>query len=260
MLLFDLWYKVQEETPIFFCASLTRTTVSLKPEYDLLNCDGLVQFLLHFEEFINLVYLFLHLAHAAASAFAESIAQRYVHVWVWSQCGIHSLCLSLGSCRKVTMATQKQLARLWHTTNIYMYPAIHEYAEKLTSLFPDPLKVNWFWQEQGLVKWVSVYKKYLLNNQEPWYLYGENLYWEYRLSVKEHEGPQAFSLDLAINKHNIPNFCSVCFLPSLVTVKRRCHLKNYLNEEDVYYSYMSPALIFLISWKSTVKIVWQYFV
>ncbi|KAJ7424067.1 Alanine--glyoxylate aminotransferase 2, mitochondrial [Pitangus sulphuratus] len=50
--------------------------------------------------------------------------------------------VSVGHCHpKVTMATQKQLARLWHTTNIYMHPSIHEYAEKLTSLFPDPLKV-----------------------------------------------------------------------------------------------------------------------
>ncbi|KAM3655058.1 alanine--glyoxylate aminotransferase 2, mitochondrial isoform X2 [Ammospiza nelsoni] len=50
--------------------------------------------------------------------------------------------VSVGHCHpKVTMATQKQLARLWHTTNIYMHPAIHEYVEKLTSLFPDPLKV-----------------------------------------------------------------------------------------------------------------------
>lgn len=43
--------------------------------------------------------------------------------------------------RKVTMATQKQLARLWHISSIYMHPSIQEYAEKLTSLFPDPLKV-----------------------------------------------------------------------------------------------------------------------
>ncbi|NWR38856.1 AGT2 aminotransferase, partial [Tachuris rubrigastra] len=50
--------------------------------------------------------------------------------------------VSVGHCHpKVTMATQKQLARLWHTTNIYMHPSIHEYAEKLTSLLPDPLKV-----------------------------------------------------------------------------------------------------------------------
>lgn len=42
------------------------------------------------------------------------------------------------------MAIQKQLARLWHTTNIYMHPSIQEYAEKLTSLLPDPLKVLHF--------------------------------------------------------------------------------------------------------------------
>lgn len=51
---------------------------------------------------------------------------------------------SCATCRKVTMATQKQLARLWHTTNIYMHPSIQEYAEKLTSLLPDPLKVRCF--------------------------------------------------------------------------------------------------------------------
>ncbi|XP_058851647.1 alanine--glyoxylate aminotransferase 2, mitochondrial isoform X1 [Acipenser ruthenus] len=33
------------------------------------------------------------------------------------------------------------MGRLWHTTNIYMHSPIHEYAEKLTSLLPDPLKV-----------------------------------------------------------------------------------------------------------------------
>ncbi|XP_021235653.1 alanine--glyoxylate aminotransferase 2, mitochondrial [Numida meleagris] len=50
--------------------------------------------------------------------------------------------VSVGHCHpKVTMAAQKQLACLWHTTNIYMHPSIHEYAEKLTSLLPDPLKV-----------------------------------------------------------------------------------------------------------------------
>ncbi|XP_032061931.1 alanine--glyoxylate aminotransferase 2, mitochondrial isoform X2 [Aythya fuligula] len=50
--------------------------------------------------------------------------------------------VSVGHCHpKVTMAIQKQLARLWHTTNIYMHPSIQEYAEKLTLLLPDPLKV-----------------------------------------------------------------------------------------------------------------------
>ncbi|XP_030368148.1 alanine--glyoxylate aminotransferase 2, mitochondrial isoform X2 [Strigops habroptila] len=50
--------------------------------------------------------------------------------------------VGVGHCHpKVTMATQKQLARLWHISSIYMHPSIQEYAEKLTSLFPDPLKV-----------------------------------------------------------------------------------------------------------------------
>ncbi|KAF3848993.1 hypothetical protein F7725_015490 [Dissostichus mawsoni] len=43
--------------------------------------------------------------------------------------------------RKVTAAAEQQLKRLWHTTNIYAYPTLHEYSEKLASYLPDPLKV-----------------------------------------------------------------------------------------------------------------------
>lgn len=43
--------------------------------------------------------------------------------------------------RKVTAAAEQQLKRLWHTTNIYVNPPLHEYSEKLASYFPDPLKV-----------------------------------------------------------------------------------------------------------------------
>jgi len=52
-------------------------------------------------------------------------------------------------CRKVTQAAEKQLRRLWHTTPIYVYPQMQEYAEKLASLLPDPLKVCfhcWKWK------------------------------------------------------------------------------------------------------------------
>ncbi|XP_025893828.1 alanine--glyoxylate aminotransferase 2, mitochondrial isoform X1 [Nothoprocta perdicaria] len=50
--------------------------------------------------------------------------------------------VSVGHCHpKVTAAAQAQLARLWHTSSIYMHPPIQEYAEKLASLLPDPLKV-----------------------------------------------------------------------------------------------------------------------
>ena len=43
--------------------------------------------------------------------------------------------------RKVTEAAKKQLDTLWHTTNIYLHPKIHEYAEKLVATLPGDLKV-----------------------------------------------------------------------------------------------------------------------
>ena len=32
--------------------------------------------------------------------------------------------------------------KMWHTSNIYYHPTIHEYAEKLTAKLPDPLNVS----------------------------------------------------------------------------------------------------------------------
>ncbi|KAM4706691.1 alanine--glyoxylate aminotransferase 2, mitochondrial [Discoglossus pictus] len=50
--------------------------------------------------------------------------------------------VSVGHCHpKVTAATQKQLGRIWHMSNIYLHSPIHEYAEKLANLFPGNLKV-----------------------------------------------------------------------------------------------------------------------
>lgn len=49
------------------------------------------------------------------------------------------LCL----CRKVTSAAEKQLRKLWHTTNIYVYSPLHEYTEKLAATLPDPLKAQY---------------------------------------------------------------------------------------------------------------------
>ncbi|XP_038131025.1 alanine--glyoxylate aminotransferase 2, mitochondrial [Cyprinodon tularosa] len=50
--------------------------------------------------------------------------------------------VSVGHCHpKVTLAAEKQLRKLWHTTHIYAYPTLHEYCEKLVSYLPDPLKV-----------------------------------------------------------------------------------------------------------------------
>ncbi|XP_055378795.1 alanine--glyoxylate aminotransferase 2, mitochondrial [Condylostylus longicornis] len=53
--------------------------------------------------------------------------------------------VSVGHCHpKITKALEEQIKKLWHTTNIYMHPKIHEYAEKLTSKFPGDLKVVYF--------------------------------------------------------------------------------------------------------------------
>ena len=42
----------------------------------------------------------------------------------------------------VTQAANKQLGKLWHTTNIYYHPKIHEYAEQLTAKLPGDLKAS----------------------------------------------------------------------------------------------------------------------
>ncbi|XP_020851286.1 alanine--glyoxylate aminotransferase 2, mitochondrial isoform X2 [Phascolarctos cinereus] len=55
------------------------------------------------------------------------------------------LTVGVGHCHpKVTAAAQKQLGRLWHTSPVFLHPAIHEYAEKLAALLPKPLKVIFF--------------------------------------------------------------------------------------------------------------------
>jgi len=53
--------------------------------------------------------------------------------------------VSVGHCHpKVNAATQAQLNKLWHTTNIYLHPKIHEYAERLVATLPGDLKVVYF--------------------------------------------------------------------------------------------------------------------
>lgn len=44
--------------------------------------------------------------------------------------------------RKVVKAAEEQMNRLWHTTSIYLNPALQEYAAKLASKMPGDLKVS----------------------------------------------------------------------------------------------------------------------
>jgi len=72
--------------------------------------------------------------------------------WLWDHSGKRYLdmfagivTVSVGHCHpKVTAALTDQLQTLWHTTNIYLHPRIHEYAERLVATLPDPLKVVYF--------------------------------------------------------------------------------------------------------------------
>lgn len=43
--------------------------------------------------------------------------------------------------RDINEATKKQLDKVWHTTNIYLHPKIHEYAERLVATLPSELSV-----------------------------------------------------------------------------------------------------------------------
>jgi len=53
--------------------------------------------------------------------------------------------VSVGHCHPKTLtALEEQSRLLWHTTNIYLHPKIHEYAEKLTARLPEHLSVAYF--------------------------------------------------------------------------------------------------------------------
>lgn len=69
--------------------------------------------------------------------------------WVWDHEGRRYLdflagivTLSVGHCHpKVTKALEDQSRKLWHCTNVYLHPKIHEYVEKLAAKMPGNLKV-----------------------------------------------------------------------------------------------------------------------
>ncbi|XP_054748284.1 alanine--glyoxylate aminotransferase 2, mitochondrial-like [Lytechinus pictus] len=72
--------------------------------------------------------------------------------WLWDVAGKRYLDLfggivtvSVGHCHPhVTDALVKQAHNLWHTTNIYMHPAIHQYAKDLRAKLPEHLNVIYF--------------------------------------------------------------------------------------------------------------------
>lgn len=94
-----------------------------------------------------------HLSPMLTSYFSEPLLLHQGHLeWLFDYEGNRYLdffsgivTVSVGHCHpKVNAVAQKQLGRLWHTSAFFVHPPIHEYAEKLSALLPEPLKVIFF--------------------------------------------------------------------------------------------------------------------
>lgn len=72
--------------------------------------------------------------------------------WLWDHEGnryldfFGGICtVGVGHCHpRVVESFTKQANKLWHTSNVFMHPNLHTYAEKLTATLPDKLKVCFF--------------------------------------------------------------------------------------------------------------------
>ncbi|KAG5199222.1 alanine--glyoxylate aminotransferase 2, mitochondrial isoform X1 [Ovis aries] len=91
-----------------------------------------------------------HLSPMHTAYFPEPLLLHQGHMeWLFDHEGNRYLdffsgivTVSVGHCHpKVNAAAQRQLGLLWHTSSVFFHPLIHEYAEKLSALLPEPLKV-----------------------------------------------------------------------------------------------------------------------
>ncbi|EHB11451.1 Alanine--glyoxylate aminotransferase 2, mitochondrial [Heterocephalus glaber] len=91
-----------------------------------------------------------HLSPVAAAYFQKPLMLHQGHMeWLFDSEGNRYLdffsgivTVSVGHCHpKVNAVAQKQLGRLWHTSSLFFHPPIHKYAEELSALLPEPLKV-----------------------------------------------------------------------------------------------------------------------
>lgn len=94
-----------------------------------------------------------HLGKGLLTYYKDHVMVHQGHKqWLWDINGKRYLDLfagivtvSVGHCHpKVNEALKNQIDNLWHTTSIYMYPSVHEYAKKLVAKFPGNLKVAIF--------------------------------------------------------------------------------------------------------------------
>uniref|UniRef100_H2ZR98 Alanine--glyoxylate aminotransferase 2, mitochondrial n=1 Tax=Ciona savignyi TaxID=51511 RepID=H2ZR98_CIOSA len=94
-----------------------------------------------------------HISPTKVPAYSEPLLLTQGKMqWLWDHEGRRYLdmfagivTVSVGHCHPVVADGLKdQIDRLWHTTNLYLTPPMHEYAEKLTATLPDHLKVCFF--------------------------------------------------------------------------------------------------------------------
>ncbi|XP_003470269.2 alanine--glyoxylate aminotransferase 2, mitochondrial isoform X1 [Cavia porcellus] len=91
-----------------------------------------------------------HLSPVATAYFQKPLLLHQGHMeWLFDSEGNRYLdffsgivTVSVGHCHpKVNAAAQKQLGCLWHTSSVFFHPPMHKYAEELSALLPEPLKV-----------------------------------------------------------------------------------------------------------------------
>ncbi|KAG3266802.1 alanine--glyoxylate aminotransferase 2, transcript variant X4 [Ictidomys tridecemlineatus] len=91
-----------------------------------------------------------HLSPVATAFFQKPLLLHQGHMeWLFDSEGNRYLdffsgivTVGVGHCHpKVNAAAQKQLSRLWHTSSVFFHPPMHTYAEQLSALLPEPLKV-----------------------------------------------------------------------------------------------------------------------
>lgn len=81
----------------------------------------------------------LYITHGHMQWLFDNEKRRYLDFFA----GI--VTVSVGHCHPyVVEATEKQLRSLWHTTNIYLHPTMHEFAKLLLSKFPSSLSNVFF--------------------------------------------------------------------------------------------------------------------
>ncbi|TRY73353.1 hypothetical protein TCAL_14636 [Tigriopus californicus] len=85
--------------------------------------------------------------------------------------------VSVGHCHpKVNQALKDQVDTLWHTTNIYLPPKIHEYAERLVATLPEPL-TNVYFVNSGQCLASEQYLEQLERRSGTFYSQGQEFGW-----------------------------------------------------------------------------------